>query len=161
MHYLTKGIMSVVKVLESNHVGITVQDLDYSLRFFTEVLGYEIIGKRAQRKLENMEKATGIKGCHVEIAYVKGGGVAIELLQYNGPENRHLYKPRCVDVGHWHLSINVENIDTAVREALTFGCTKVGSQITVDTGPNKGNQIQYIALKDGIIIEITSIANRE
>jgi catechol 2,3-dioxygenase-like lactoylglutathione lyase family enzyme len=149
-----------VKVLETNHTGITVQDLDYSIKFFTEVLGYVLIGERAPRGLANQEKVTGVKGCNVEIAYVKGGGHAIELLQYNGPEDRQVYKPRCVDVGHWHLSINIEDIDIATEEALKFGCTKVGGQITVDGGPNKGNKIQYIAAKDGMIVEMTWIANR-
>jgi predicted enzyme related to lactoylglutathione lyase len=152
--------MSVVKVLETNHTGITVQDLGYTLEFFTNVLGYELIGERAARGLTNMEKVTGVKDCRVEIAYVKGGGHAIELLQYNGPDDRQIYKPRCVDVGHWHLSINVEDIDVATEESLKFGCTKVGDQITVDGGPNKGNKVQYIALKDGMIVEMTWIANR-
>ncbi len=152
--------MTLVKVLETNHTGITVQDLDYTVRFFTEILGYDLIGERAPRGLENQEKVTGVAGCHVEIAYVKGGGHAIELLQYNGPDDRRTYRPRCVDVGHWHLSINVEDIDIATSEACSFGCTMVGEQITVDAGPNKGNKIQYIALKDGLIIEFTWIANR-
>lgn len=152
--------MSGVKVLETNHTGITVQDLGYTLTFFTNVLGYELIGERAPRDLTNMEKVTGVKDCHVEIAYVKGGGHAIELLQYKGPDDRQIYKPRCVDVGHWHLSINVEDIGVATEESLKFGCTKVGDQITVDGGPNKGNKIQYIALKDGMIVEMTWVANR-
>ncbi len=151
--------MSLVKVLETNHTGITVQDLDYTIRFFTKVLGYDLIGERTPRGLTNMEKVTGVKKCHVEIAYIKGGGHTIELLQYNGPKDRQIYKPRCVDVGHWHLSINVEDLDVATEESLRFGCTKVGGQIIVDGGPNKGNKIQYIALKDGIIIEMTWIAN--
>ena len=39
--------MSGVKVLETNHTGITVQDLGYTLTFFTNVLGYKLIGERA------------------------------------------------------------------------------------------------------------------
>ncbi len=151
----------MVKVLATNHTGITVQDLDYTVRYFTKVLGYDLIGKPAPRNLSNMEKVTGVKGCHVEIAYIKGGGHTIELLQYNGPNDRQVYKPRCVDVGHWHLSINVEDLEIAIDESLRFGCTKVGEQIIVDRGPNKGNKIQYIALKDGMIVEMTWIANRD
>ena len=153
--------MAAVKVLETNHTGITVQDLDYTTRFFTEVLGYELIGPRAPRGLANQEKVTGVKGAAVEIAYVKGGGHALELLQYNGPADRKAYKPRCVDVGHWHLSINIEDIDVATKACLDFGCTKIGDQITVDAGPNKGNKIQYMALKDGFIVEMTWIAHRK
>ena len=153
--------MTKVKVLETNHTGITVQDLDYSVKFFTEVLGYDLIGERAPRGLANKEKVTGVKGSNVEIAYVKGGGHARELLQYNGPEDRKAYRPRCVDVGHWHLSINIDDIDIATEEALKFGCTKVGGQITDDAGPNKGNKIQYIAAKDGMVVEMTWIANRD
>ncbi len=152
--------MAEVKVLETNHTGITVRDLDYTVKFFTEVLGYVLIGERAPRGLANQEKVTGVKGSNVEIAYVEGGGHAIELLQYNGPKDRQVYKPRCVDVGHWHLSINVDDIDIATDETLKFGCTKVGGQITVDAGPNKGNKIQYISLSDGMVIEMTWIANR-
>lgn len=152
--------MTSVRVLETNHTGITVQDLDYSVSFFTNVLGYDLIAERAPRGLTNSEKVTGVKGSHVEIAYLKGGGHTIELLQYNGPADRQIYKPRCVDVGHWHLSINVEDINVATEESLKFGCTKVGDQIVVDGGPNKGNKVQYIALRDGMIIEMTWIAKR-
>ena len=150
----------MVKVLETNHTGITVQDLKYSVNYFTKVLGYDLVGAPASRSLTNMEKVTGVKGCHVEIAYLKGGGHVIELLHYSGPSDRKSYKPRCVDVGHWHLSINVDDLEMAIEESLKFGCTKVGDQITVDAGPNKGNKIQYIALKDGMIIEMTWVANR-
>ena len=129
------------------------------LGFLTKVLGYDLIGERAPRSLTNMEKVTGVEDCQVEIAYVKGGGHVIELLQYNGPDDRQIYKPRCVDVGHWHLSINVEDIDVATEESLKFGCSKVGDQITVDRGPNKGNKVQYIALKDGMTIMMDSQAS--
>jgi catechol 2,3-dioxygenase-like lactoylglutathione lyase family enzyme len=152
--------MGIVKVYETNHTGITVQDLDYSIRYFIEVLGYELLSPRAPRGLKNQQAVTGVAGADVEIAYVKGGGHALELLQYNGPADRTAYKPRCVDVGHWHLSINVEDIEIATQASLDFGCTKVGEQITVDAGPNKGNKIQYIALKDGLTLELTWIANR-
>jgi len=155
-----KKPMASVKVYETNHTGITVQDLDYSIKFFTEVLGYELISPRAPRGLKNQETVTGVKGAAVEIAYVKGGGHALELLQYSGPADRTIYKPRCVDVGHWHLSINVDDVEAATQAALDYGCVKVGDQITVDAGPNKGNKIQYVALKDGLILELTWIANR-
>ena len=150
----------MVKVLDTNHTGITVLDLNYTVGYFTKVLGYELVGEPASRSLANLERLTGVKGCHVEIAYIKGGGHTIELLQYSGPDDRLVYKPRCVDVGHWHLSINVEDLDAATEESLRFGCSKVGDQIIVDEGPNKGNKIQYIALKDGIVVELTWIANR-
>ena len=152
--------MTVVKVLGTNHTGITVQDLDYTVSFFTNVLGYDLVGERSPRGLTNMEKVTGVADCHVEIAYVKGGGHAVELLQYNGPDDRQVYQPRCVDVGHWHLSINVEDIDAAIEESLEFGCTRVGELITVDGGPNRGNKVQYIALRDGMIIEMTWVADQ-
>jgi glyoxylase I family protein len=152
--------MGIVKVYETNHTGITVQDLDYSIGFFTEVLGYELISPRAPRGIKNQEAVTGVKGAAVEIAYIRAGGHSLELLQYNGPADRAIYKPRCVDVGHWHLSINVDDVDAATQAALDHGSTKIGDQITVDAGPNKGNKIQYVALKDGLILELTWIANR-
>ena len=148
------------KVIGTNHTGITVQDLMYTVGYFTKVLGYELVGEPASRSLANMEKVTGVEGCNVEIAYVKGGGHVIELLQYHGPDDRQVYRPRCVDVGHWHLSINVVDLEATTAESLRFGCSKVGDQIIVDNGPNKGNKIQYMALKDGMVVELTWVANQ-
>ena len=120
-----------------------------------------IIANKLPEKSRKKAIRTAVRKAAETGLIVKGGGHAIELLQYNGPEDRKAYRPRCVDVGHWHLSINIDDIDIATEEALKFGCTKVGGQITVDAGPNKGNKIQYIAAKDGMVVEMTWIANRD
>ncbi|MGH0054108.1 MAG: hypothetical protein ACQ5SW_12020, partial [Sphaerochaetaceae bacterium] len=70
------------------------------------------------------------------------------------------FTPRVVDVGHWHLSINIEDIEKTRSEAKAYGLHELGSLITVGNGPNKGNKILYMGTPEGIVIELTQKYNQ-
>ena len=60
-----------------------------------------------------------------------------------------------VDIGHWHLSINIEDIEKTRKDAARYGLKELGSLIMVTAGPNKGNKILYLGTQEGIVIELT------
>jgi catechol 2,3-dioxygenase-like lactoylglutathione lyase family enzyme len=73
------------KVLATNHTSFTVSDLDRSVAFFRDVLGFEVTSK-APRNPDVVSRVTGIPGTRMMIAYVRGAGHSLELIQYLGPE---------------------------------------------------------------------------
>ena len=79
--------MSAFQVLATNHTSFTVSDLDRSIAFFTEALGFEMLN-RAPRDPQLVAGITGIAGADIEVAYIQGPGHRLELIQYHGPADR-------------------------------------------------------------------------
>jgi catechol 2,3-dioxygenase-like lactoylglutathione lyase family enzyme len=75
------------RVLSFNHTAFTVSDLDRIIPFFCDLLGFELTS-RAPRDGRLIGRMTAIEGVEIEIAYVKGTGHRIELIQYKAPAGR-------------------------------------------------------------------------
>ena len=67
--------MENYKILSTNHTSFTVSDLEWSLSFFRDILGFEVTSK-APRDPRAIQHITGVKDAEVMIAYVRGPGTA-------------------------------------------------------------------------------------
>ncbi|HAG46082.1 MAG TPA: bleomycin resistance protein, partial [Gammaproteobacteria bacterium] len=63
--------MTTFKVIATNHTSFTVSDLDRSLAFFRDALGFEVTSK-GPRNPSLIQAITGVEGAEVLIAYVRG-----------------------------------------------------------------------------------------
>jgi catechol 2,3-dioxygenase-like lactoylglutathione lyase family enzyme len=154
--------MNGFKVIDTFHTGICVEDLDFNIGFFTQVLGYGLID-RAPRDPKNQSFITGVPGAEVEVAYLQGPGHRVELLCYSGPADRKSYQPRMVDAGHFHLALVVDDVEAAAARSMAYDqriTTLSPTYMEVDQGPNKGNRIIFIKLPGGLIIEFTTQKSR-
>jgi len=153
--------MSGYTIKRTFHTGFCVGDLDWTIGFFQQVLGFKLIDK-APRDSKNQSIITGVPGAQVMIAYMDCAGHLLELFEYSGPADRQEYRPRMVDMGHFHLSYVVDDVD-----AVVAACKKYDNRIRavslnpleVDQGPNKGNKIQFVVLPDGVHLEFTTRVN--
>src|SRR5262245_8304797 len=101
--------MSKSKILSADHTGITVSNLERSLVFWGDTLGFEF-SHGAHQKGEMATEITGVAGAEIKLAVVKTpGGHKIELLEYLAPSDRRRSDLRPCDVGHVHVALNVEN----------------------------------------------------
>ena len=66
--------MSDFQILATNHTSFTVSDLDRTVAYFRDALGFEVTSK-APRDPKKVAEITGIEGAQVMIAYVRGAGV--------------------------------------------------------------------------------------
>jgi catechol 2,3-dioxygenase-like lactoylglutathione lyase family enzyme len=144
--------MPEFKILRTNHTGLTVSNLDRSMSFFRDVLGFEVTSK-ARRDPEFISQVIAVPGAEVMIAYVQGPGHRVELIEYLAPEGRGSVRPRPCDVGHAHLAFDVDDIEAAIAAAEAHEVRPIGLTKTVDQGPNKGGKVVYLSDPDGITIE--------
>src|SRR6266481_5119721 len=102
--------MSKFRITAADHTGITVSNLERSLHFWQNVLGFEF-SHRAHQSGEMAEEITGVKGAELKLAVVKAPGHKIELLEYLAPPDRkqHIDVRPC-DVGSVHVSLIVDNL---------------------------------------------------
>jgi catechol 2,3-dioxygenase-like lactoylglutathione lyase family enzyme len=144
--------MPEFKVLRTNHTSFTVSDLDRSIAFFRDALGFEVTSK-APRDPRAIERIVGVAGADIMVAYVRGPGHSLELIQYLAPDDRGHVRPRPCDTGFAHIAFDVDDIDAAVAAASRHDVNPVGEVYRVDKGPNTGARVCYLRDADGITIE--------
>ena len=79
--------MAEFSVLRTNHTGITVSDVERTMYFFREVLGFETT-EVSHHKGETAENLTGVSGAEVKIGFVDMPNHRLELLKYVIREKR-------------------------------------------------------------------------
>jgi len=145
--------MESFKILSTNHTSFTVSDLDWSLSFFRDILGFEVTSK-APRDPRAIQHITGVEEAEVLIAYVRAPGHSVELIQYLRPDRRAKPQSRPCDVGFAHLAFDVDNVDAAVIAAEEYGVRPIAAPYVTDAGPNAGGKVVYLRDPDGITIEL-------
>ena len=140
------------RIIATDHTGITVANLERSLAFWRDVLGFEP-SHRAHHTGDLAGEVTGVPGAEILLAVLKGYGHKIELLEYLAPSDRkHIYLRPC-DVGSVHVALTVDNLDAVLSAIAASGWKAAGKPQTLKTGPNAGKRVVYVRDPDGTIIE--------
>ena len=139
-----------------HHVSFTVSDMERSLVFYRDGLGFQVQDDRTVSG-PFPETVSGFEGAHLRIIHLRGHGQGLELIQYHQPEGRAL-APRSCDVGSAHLCYVVDDIDADVERLRRFGARFISEPLTVEGGPNAGNRCVYFLDPDGIPMELTQPA---
>ena len=146
--------MSPLHVLNVGHTGITVSDIDASIAFFHDVLGFEVSPKvRVSGAV--FAALTGVIHAEIDVAFVKTPNHALELLQYVSPPRRPRPEAfRSDDPGFLHVCLKVKDIDRVVSAIGAAGFAAVSSVQTVMEGPAKGLRAVYARNHDGVCLEL-------
>ena len=154
--------MRKFKVIAADHTGITVSNLERSLEFWQNVLGFEF-SHRAHQTSEMASEITGVPGAEIKLAVVKApSGHKIELLEYLAPADRKKdVNLRPCDVGHVHVALTVENLDAILENIAASGWKAAGKPQTLTAGPNAGKRVVYVRDPDGTMIEFMQLEETE
>ena len=122
--------MQVKKLL---HTRMRVSDIDQTIRFYTEVLGLEVV-----------ERKTSPRGSHLAFLKVPNSEELIELASFppSGPVK--------VQEDLVHLAFQVENLDKTIAELK-------GKGVAITDGPtnsSSGSRFIFIDAPDGYEIEL-------
>lgn len=140
------------RVLGFNHTNFTVSDLGRAIGFFRDLLGFELLSV-APRDPALIARMTRIAQPEVTIAFLRGPGHVVELIEYGAPADRGRVEGRLCDAGASHLALDVDDAGAAVAASAAHGFRPVGEIIEIDDGPNKGSRVVYVRDEDGVTIE--------
>ena len=140
------------RILAVDHTGITVTNLERSLKFWRDVLGFEL-SHRPHQTGTLASEITGVAGAEIKIAVLKGYGHKIELLEYLAPADRKHLDVRPCDVGSVHVALMVDDLDALLETIAKSGWKAAGKPQTLTAGPNAGKRVVYVHDPDGTTIE--------
>src|SRR4030081_2822880 len=114
------------RIIAADHTGITVSNLERSLAFWRDVLGFEL-SHRAHQAGELASEITGVPGAEISLAVLKAPGHKIELLEYQAPADRKQGADRrpC-DIGSAHVALTVDDLDLVLKTIAASGWRAAG-----------------------------------
>ena len=145
------------RIISADHTGITVSNLERSLAFWRDVLGFEL-SHTAHQKGELAQEITGVEGAEIKLAVVKApGGHKIELLEYLAPANCKRANLQPCDVGSVHVALLVDDLERVLERIIASSWKAAGTPQILKTGPNAGKRVVYVRDPDGVTIEFMQV----
>jgi lactoylglutathione lyase len=137
------------------HAGVTVSDMDASLRFYRDGLGLELIsdgktGGESARRIWSMDPGR----VRVVFLRVPGSDTVVELFEFPDVE-RHSASARPCDYGAGHFCLYVDDAEGMYErlEAEGFG-SRSGEVVTINEGRFAGAKAIYLLDPDGYHVEL-------
>jgi catechol 2,3-dioxygenase-like lactoylglutathione lyase family enzyme len=136
-----------------NHVGQCVTDLEQSLRFYCELLGFAF-----DREINPPDELSAqLLGLTPPLAmtasYLVRDGLVLELLHFAAPDQTQPYRPRAMNQpGLTHISLSVDDLDGVLARVGDYG----GEVLSAS---NIGSGV-FIKDPDGQLVELLPMAYR-
>jgi catechol 2,3-dioxygenase-like lactoylglutathione lyase family enzyme len=142
-----------------HHVGITVAQLERSLVFYRDLLGFRVVGISDD---EDIGAIVGIPGARARIADLDAGnGQILELAEYD-PVSRREPGPGPNTAGSCHLSFQVGNLRSALSHLAAAGVAPIGETVPLEGGGVwHGCTIVYLRDPDQVTIELIELPSTE
>jgi len=139
-------------VLRMTHVGICVADVERSIRFYRDLLGFAY---RSELRVQGEPSDTllRLRGVDLHAVYLERDGTRIELLHYASPAAVGGTAPRAMNArGLTHLSLRVDSVADTLA-ALHPAGVQVLDETRIDI-PEFGAAAIFIVDPDGTLIEL-------
>ncbi|MEM9351918.1 MAG: VOC family protein [Planctomycetota bacterium] len=140
------------------HVGITVADMERSLRFYTELLNAEIILDTTVSS-PGLSRTVSVPDAELHIVLMQLGNTVLELIDYAHQTGQRILADNS-QPGAMHVAFEVNDIDAAYQELTERGVEFNAPPYTFtdDDGPGvAGIRIAYFRDPDGNQLEMVSV----
>ena len=112
--------LALAQVTKVESIGITVKDMNQSLKFYTQVLGFKKISDN-EYKGDGFEKLEGVFGLNVRVARLQLGDEFIELTDYLTTGGRSIPEDaKSNDLFFQHIAIVVSDMDKAFQQVKKY-----------------------------------------
>jgi catechol 2,3-dioxygenase-like lactoylglutathione lyase family enzyme len=143
----------MAKITDFHHASFTVADMDRSVRFYRDVMGFEFM---FERDVEGgyISSIVGYSPLKMKIVFLRAGEEKLELIQYLSPQGTP-QNPESYNPGTAHLAFVIDDA-FEWHKKLTEAGVKIRSKepVLVTAGAHKDWYSMYLYDPDGISIEL-------
>jgi catechol 2,3-dioxygenase-like lactoylglutathione lyase family enzyme len=138
------------------HVGISVSDMQRSVAFYRDVLGFTVVG--AGEAFDEEDTPLDLEGVHLLSTAMKCGDCQIELLQFLSPPGKQR-APKMNDAGCVHMALAVDDIQ-AVYQRLVQAGAEVNAPPQKDESGFEWAYWMFFKDPDGTMIEVVQSSGK-
>ena len=139
-------------VPQPSHLGLCVSDLDRSLRFYCDGLGFTAGGGFDLESTPDngLDRALEVDGpARLRSQWISHGDLQIELLSFAQPSSDGTPSAHRNHHGLTHLAFNGDDVDAAATRLVRCGGT-----LLAPTRSNPGVELVFVADPDGTRVEL-------
>jgi catechol 2,3-dioxygenase-like lactoylglutathione lyase family enzyme len=142
-----------------HHVGITVKDIDASIRFYHDVLGLQFSNEPSPWfDAPELGPAVGVPGAALRQVSLMLGDTTLELLEYKSPPSETNEPLKSNSLGASHVAFLVEDIAAKKAELEAKGIPFYSDVNVVNEGVLAGWRWVYFEDPDGYPLELVEVA---
>ena len=140
-------------IKDIRHAGITVSDLETSLRFYRDFLGFQI-AKQMEESGDYIDKVSALKDVNVTtIKLASTNGQMIELLKYHSHPGEQSSRKIC-DIGLTHIAFTVDDLDREYKKLQKEG---VLFNSPPQLSPDGYAKLAFCRAPEGTLIELVEV----
>jgi catechol 2,3-dioxygenase-like lactoylglutathione lyase family enzyme len=137
-----------------HHTGLTVSDMDASLRFYVGILGFDVVARRAidQPWLAQLIGVDAAVVDAVDLA-IPGSDQVIQLFRFSAPTMASIV-PVMAAPGSAHIAFIVEGLRDLLDRFAAAGVPPLAPPVVITSGANAGGTLVCVYDPDGIVVEL-------
>ena len=141
-----------------DHIAVTVSDLDRSLAFYKDLLGFKEV-ERHKLEGETISTMVGKADAILQVVRLTSpekSSILLDLQQYVEPPGS-VSNAELGMVNHGHFCYGVSNLPAAYEELKSKGVEFISEPVTFDLGvegEDGGIQVVFLKDPDGFILEL-------
>ena len=145
-------------ITRPHHTGLQVRDLERSLAFYRDLLGFELVFQW-NPQAAYIGELVGYPDVDLHAAILRppNSDVFLELLEYRNVE-RTPVDTSTANPGTAHTAYFVDDLEALYADLVAAGVEAVSAPVTPTIGPNKGGRAVYLLDPDGIRVELIQSA---
>ena len=142
-------------ILGARHIGITVSDMEKSLRFYCEYLGLSVLGDYPGRSGSYFETLVGVPDALIDIKTLVAPDAAskVELLQYRSHPAEAGKPAQATEAGRPHAAFTVDDLMALYEHRDDYGCRFKSEPLRSPDGV----LVAYCHDPDGTILELVEL----
>jgi catechol 2,3-dioxygenase-like lactoylglutathione lyase family enzyme len=136
------------------HVGLVVDDLEKSLKFWCETMGF-LVSRQVEESGPHIDAMLGLKDVRVTTAKLAApDGNLLELLCFHSHPDKPQWEGRPYSTGFTHIALTVQDLDETCRRLQQAGVTFPAEP---QRSPDGGAVVIYATGPEGVLLELVEI----
>ena len=138
----------------ARHVGIVVNDLEKSIHFWQELIGFKVISDNIEPS-PYIEELLSLNAANLRtVKFSDNNGFIVELLKFASPSNNSDWQGDLSTIGLTHIALTVENVEEVVNKLNEFSYTSLSK---IMKSPNGQVKVVFINGPENLKLELVEV----
>jgi catechol 2,3-dioxygenase-like lactoylglutathione lyase family enzyme len=138
----------------ARHVGIVVNDLEKSIHFWQELIGFKVVSDNIEPS-PYIEELLSLNATNLRtVKFSDNNGFIVELLKFASPSNNSVWQGDLSTTGLTHIALTVENVEQVVNKLNEFSYTSLSK---IMKSPNGQVKVVFINGPENLKLELVEV----